>query len=593
MSGSNALNFGVPTIASSGPPQVVNPLAAITAGNQAAASLYDLRQKQAQQQIGSILQQATGPDGVVDHQRAQALAAQAGPGVQMGMQSFLTNNSALRGAQTKQAGELHGLVGSMGASLMNDPSDENLAKIRAAAVASGLPPSALAEIDRIGALDPKLRGAEAYKHVVANIDALGQLARGGYATPKLEDFGNVKAPVTTTPPTPWTQGGVSVGRDATTVGPPPGTLRTGSVPYDAQGTIPMDANGVPERTPLGWRPADQPVTNVPGVPSGGLPVGGGGAPGGGGPSQTLPVNPTVQPNTQPGRNAPAPGSPLRPAVVPAAPAAPAVVPPAPSVAPNAPAPFFTGPPQEQPAQLKANVEAYTQDKAMIPNVRTRAENAGHAYDALQVLKLNTGRGAEGISNVRSFLRTVGMLPPGSVKDTDVMDIFNKYTERAMIEAAGGGGTDLARQMATQASPGKTLGTGANLEILRNDMGKTLQTMAAHNSADPAKNGAEYLDHRNKIALSTDPRGFVWNMYTKKEQDQILASVKDDPVADSKLHRAIGMSTDPKLGLSVPVSRLPASQNQAFLPPPTPAPNSFAMAAPQPNALMMGGAGANA
>jgi hypothetical protein len=574
----NALNFGIPTLKSESP-LVADPAAAIAAGNQAAASLYDLRAKQAQQKIGAILQQATGPDGVVDHQRAQALAAQAGSGVQMGMQSFLTSNSALRGAQTKQAGELHGLVGSMAASLMNDSSDENLAKIRATAVASGLPPSALAEIDRLQALDPKLRGAEAYKHVLANIDALGQLARGGYPTPKLEQFGNVASPVTTTPPTPWTPGGVNVSPNATTIGPAPGTTKSRLVPYDGQGIIPPDANGNPSRPPLGWRPQEEPVTNIPGVPSGGQPVGGGGGPG-----QTLPVNPTVQPNVQPGRIAPAPGSPTRnPAVaapvVPAVPpaAAPPVVPPAPAVTTNAPAPFFTSPPQGQPETLKANQEAYRGDQAAIPTLITRGENMGHAYEALRLMKLNTGKGAQEISAIRSFLGTVGVANPEMIADNKLKEIFAKYTERAMIDAAGGASTDLGKRMQEQANAGVNLSTPANLEILRNDLGKALQSRAAYHSHDPATEGAGYLKNRADLAQNTDARGFVWSMYDEDEQRKIMAEVKGTP-AEAKLHKAIGMAA--RLNMTIPVRPLPPTtpdRRSAIMPQMLPG--------PQPNALL--------
>src|SRR5580765_4167043 len=61
MSGSNALNFGIPTLRSE-PVQVANPLAAITAGNQAAAGLYDLRQKQAQEAAGQAFLNSIDPN---------------------------------------------------------------------------------------------------------------------------------------------------------------------------------------------------------------------------------------------------------------------------------------------------------------------------------------------------------------------------------------------------------------------------------------------------------------------------------------------------------------------------------------------------
>src|SRR4249920_1799850 len=69
------------------PPQV-NPLAAITAGNQAAQAEFQTRGMQAQQALGNILQMSTDANGNVDYQKAHTLAAQAGPVVQMGMAKF-------------------------------------------------------------------------------------------------------------------------------------------------------------------------------------------------------------------------------------------------------------------------------------------------------------------------------------------------------------------------------------------------------------------------------------------------------------------------------------------------------------------------
>lgn len=83
-------------------PQVVNPLAAYSGAAETAGRIYQLRQAQAQQAIGGILQQATDENGNVDYPKANLLAAQAGPVVQMGMQTMLRGNSELRGQQQTQ-----------------------------------------------------------------------------------------------------------------------------------------------------------------------------------------------------------------------------------------------------------------------------------------------------------------------------------------------------------------------------------------------------------------------------------------------------------------------------------------------------------
>lgn len=83
-------------------PAVVNPLAAYANALNVAKGVYDIRGAQAQQAIGNILQQATDENGNVDYPKANLLAAQAGPAVQMGMQTMLRNNSELRGQQQSQ-----------------------------------------------------------------------------------------------------------------------------------------------------------------------------------------------------------------------------------------------------------------------------------------------------------------------------------------------------------------------------------------------------------------------------------------------------------------------------------------------------------
>ena len=79
-------------------PSLVNPLAAINSGNQAAMGVYNLREKQAQQAWGEILQQSTDENGNVDYGKAQHLAA-GNPTAAMGMMSALKDTSGLRTSQ--------------------------------------------------------------------------------------------------------------------------------------------------------------------------------------------------------------------------------------------------------------------------------------------------------------------------------------------------------------------------------------------------------------------------------------------------------------------------------------------------------------
>ena len=191
-------------------------------------------------------------------------------------------------------------------------------------------------------------------------------------------------------------------------------------------------------------------------------------PGAGGSSTPqIPVAPGAPAGTQPGRighpqarlylnpsATPAPGAATPPSQAPSSPQAPVAPASAPTAAtpPQTPvAPGVTtgpggvpmvagGPPQGQPEKLKADVDAYTRDQAAIPDVTTRAQNMAHAYEALELLRSSTGKGAAGINEVRSRLQTLGLLPAGAVSEQKLMEIFTKYTERAMIDAAGGAST---------------------------------------------------------------------------------------------------------------------------------------------------------
>ena len=95
-------------------------------------------------------------------------------------------------------------------------------------------------------------------------------------------------------------------------------------------------------------------------------------------------------------------------------------------------------------KLNADVQTYTGDQKAYPDLMTRAQNMGHAYDALNLLQANTGKGAANISGVRSFLGTMNMLPAGQVSDQAAMDILTKYTRRTIdeVDAAGGASADM-------------------------------------------------------------------------------------------------------------------------------------------------------
>jgi hypothetical protein len=255
-------------------------------------------------------------------------------------------------------------------------------------------------------------------------------------------------------------------------------------------------------------------------------------------------------------------------------------PPGTQTAADTPYPFLTEPPQGQPGKLESDRKIFTTDQAAFPQVMTQAQNLAHAYDALAMLKSNTGKGAAGLQALRSFAGTLGITSAGTMNEQKLVEVINKYTERAMIDAAGGSATDMGRRMAESSNPGTTLGNAANFELIRNDMGKTMQNAAAYSDwikSKPGDVGGGYPERRAEIAATTDPRGFVWTMYSPEEQAKINAEVAKNPDAAAKLHRAIGMGNVLKLHPPVTTQPPAPGRQSSLVPPPAPQVNALSMA----------------
>jgi hypothetical protein len=243
-------------------------------------------------------------------------------------------------------------------------------------------------------------------------------------------------------------------------------------------------------------------------------------------------------------------------------------------------PMWAEPPQGQPERLKANQEAYRKDQALVQPMVTQAQNMGKAYQALRLLKeldSTTGVGAEGWQAFRSRLGTLGFQTDEMAKTQKLQEEFAKYTEKLMVDAAGGGSTNLGKEMAQRSNPSNHIGIAANFDFLRSNLGEALQKVAAVRSHE-AKDGSGYLSHQGDVATKTDPRGFVWDAYDKSEQDSMLAEAKrDGPEAVAKLKRAITLSHDLNLRIPGATQPPPPDKRSMLMPPPAPAQNLLAMA----------------
>ena len=542
-------------------PAQVNPLSAMSAGVTAAGNVYKLRDMQAQQAWGQILQQSTDENGNVDYQKAQGLAAK-NPIAAMGMMSALKDTSGLRGQQIVQAGGLDTLTSGLAASAIADSSDENLAAIRARGVAAGMPASALAEIDRIAALPKDQRKLEAWKHLSGQMGASYNLGVGGFPTPTVTQFGGTSAPVTIQPGTPYgpptmtVGGGVAHTQDPATYYVP----QESPILYDANGQVTTDPTKA-------VRKVDRVVPRGPAM--GAPPPGSvGGPPSGGGPPAAAP--PGALP---PGAPPPPPGTRLQGGrFVAPAPAPNAAPPPAPSQPPAAGVVtgLLTGP----------EVDAATQHAS-----DARAKSLGYQRDiqpiegAITALSgADTGRASETLNNIRANIQDITpsflqRMLPTSLTDPEARKAFeeaNKYLTQMQLQAPGGARSDVGSATAGAATPSVHISNAAAREValavLAQRRLEQSGTLLFNQSGKP---GAEFDRHMGAWNTQADPRAFIVDKMTPDER---AAYVKGLGGTDTPAYKQYKKSYQDGVAAGV-IPPPPAPQKQSFLaPPPGPVAN---------------------
>lgn len=496
-------------------PLILNPLAAQQAGMQAANTAYGLREKQAEQAIGAILQQSTDANGNVDYQKAQGLASQAGPVVQMGMQNMLLNSARLRGAQLDQAQKHMSNIGAASLTLVNDPSDANLEMVRQNLLRSGYPADVInKEIDAAKSMSEVDRRKWAYQHGLSALDAGAALNRTAGQT-TMGTFGGTSAPVTTFQPSPYGPGGVNVGGGiGHTVSPDtyygPQSAVQG---YNAKGE-PVPSN---DPSAVRWEKREVPRGPAFGAPPPGS-IGPGGGGGGANPPGTpapgtVPVNPNAAPGAPPGRINPVPpaDSPLRkPGAQPA-----------PGVATSAP----TGAEE----QTKAEQESYNADVKQMPDFSRRA-TAGQA--ALEALKLvgSTGPLTDKFARLYAFAQAQGINPgvsPNDYTSPAAYQVLAKNLLRfAQDNASRSTNTDLglSTQLKGNANVEDML-PSANRHVLIQDMGLLRQRMALTKGQEAS--GVGYRERTKNFPTETDANAFAWDLMEPNERQTYLKKIDPD------------------------------------------------------------------
>jgi hypothetical protein len=234
-------------------------------------NVYDLKEKGANEAIGNILQQSTDAQGNVDYGTANALAAKAGPRVQMGMQTMLANNSARRGEQIDQGSAMYNHAARSSMSLMYDPSDANLEAVRGDLKRQwpGMSTQIDSEFDAAKAMQPAQRVQWAYRHGVGAMDASGRMKMSPYGETAGHDVGGAIVAGTTTQASPYAPGGLTIGGGGLgrTLTPGEGTAldkidigngQTIQVPHESAGAL-LRANP-------GWRaiaaPGGSPISST-------------------------------------------------------------------------------------------------------------------------------------------------------------------------------------------------------------------------------------------------------------------------------------------------------------------------------------------
>ena len=211
---------------------------------------------------------------------------------------------------------------------------------------------------------------------------------------------------------------------------------------------------------------------------------------------------------------------------------------APSAAPQAPAGSVLAAPPPNTAATQANDTAtFTQARNQMPADQSALQNLQLARTALSYG--TSGKGTQQTTALYQYLQSAGLLPPGKTNDVANYEIFRKAAERNALALSAN--TDAGRALAADSNASPSISSPANMEILQYDIAKHRQNIAQTMTAPDQQTGIGYGAHAANFSSNTDPRGFVWDMTAPADQQKIRNAVKDDPAAQAKLARSIGIA----------------------------------------------------
>lgn len=192
----------------------------------------------------------------------------------------------------------------------------------------------------------------------------------------------------------------------------------------------------------------------------------------------------------------------------------------PAVAP----PIMAGPPPGVNSQLLLDQTQYNTDLGAVSG---HAQNVQSLDKALHALELTRGgKSTEATHAMYSFLNT--QLPDlmrtqHLQDDVKNYDLFKKYTTKyAADSAAGGGSTDLGREMSSASNAGTAISTDASRAVLQDNIGRENQAAAiALESQAKDRTGSGHIGRSAQLANDTTRIAFAWDRYNPDEQKAIL------------------------------------------------------------------------
>jgi hypothetical protein len=209
---------------------------------------------------------------------------------------------------------------------------------------------------------------------------------------------------------------------------------------------------------------------------------------------------------------------------------------------------LTGAPQGQQETLEANIKAYNEARASVPQLRGSLNAGKNAWDALQ-LAGNAGPGTAWQTQWSAWAQAHG-LPIGQ-QSVAYQEARKYLLNWARSQVGGGPSTDLGLETTLHANPNiEDMLMPAVKDTLLNGMGTARQRLAMIEHAPPG--GYDFPGYQQQYLSETDPRGFTWNMRDAADRARIAAAVGADPnpLARKRLTTTLGRARDYDMPSSV-------------------------------------------